>query len=182
MTVNKTERSRWSVKSIFGTFAILGMAAAPFMSSMGSSNHTPYRTDSGELAICFGHTKNVKMSDIATDEQCQKYLEDDMAQAIVFVIQHTPGIVTQHNVLKAAGHFTITQNEEAYLTSPMLAYFRQGEWEKGCHAFTGYRTHYRYKFKRFGYDCNQLKDGSWSCEIPELVMIRKKETQLCLSK
>jgi lysozyme len=171
----------WTFKSLAGTVAVFGVVVSPFVSSFKSETHTAYRNESGKPSICFGHTKNVKMSDKATLEQCKQFLEDDFADAITFVTKQTPEIVDRTDTLKAASEYVFRVNKESYLKSPMLAHFKAGRWVEGCKSFAGYNIHNHYKFKRIGKECNKLRDGKWRCKEPELVLMRNREMKLCLS-
>lgn len=176
------KKKGWSFKSIAGSIAIAGVAAAPFISSFKSDTNVAYKNDANQPSICFGHTKNVKMTDRASDDQCKKFLEEDLTDAVSFVIQQTPSIVERTDTLKAATHHVFGMGKQSYIQSPMLVQFKAGNWEAGCKAFVGYNIHYHYKFKRLGQECTRQADGTWLCKEPALVAIRKNEMQLCLNQ
>ena len=181
MSYSDNKKKGWSTRSVLGTFAVAGVAIGPLWSSFQPVKHTAYKDDAGKPAICFGHTKNVKMSDTATDAQCQAFLEQDYTDAVTFVITQSPAIINHTNRLKAASHYTISRGQDAYAQSPMLDAFKKEQWAAGCKAFAGYDIHYRYKFKRFGAECTQQKDKTWVCAEPSLIAARKNEMKLCLT-
>lgn len=181
MPNSQPSNKSWSFKSIAGTVAVLSVISSPFISAMRSDRNLAYKDESGKPAICFGHTKNVKMTDSATDDQCRKYLEDDLTDAVSFVIGQTPDIVNYPNVFKAASHFIITSSKESYLESPMLANFKNGYWIEGCKSFANYDVEYRYNFRKPGSDCIKLEDGTWSCPVLSLKKTRENEMKLCLT-
>ncbi len=45
------------------------------------TKYEAYLDTGGVPTICHGHTKNVKLGDVATEEQCRQWLEEDMAEA-----------------------------------------------------------------------------------------------------
>lgn len=182
MLQDNQKKGRWNIKSIAGTIAVMSVIVAPFMSSDDDNIHVATRDASGRPSICFGHTKNVKMTDKATDDQCQRYYEEDMTEAIAFVIKQSPSILEHKSALKAAGHFTLGSGPQAYIDSPMLIHFKNKDWVKGCHAFTGYDVNRRYKIRKFGSPCTKLDDGTWSCTLKSLQDLRNTESKICLGK
>ena len=51
----------------------------------GKTNHAIRPVPSDPWTICHGHTKGVKEGDTATDEQCDKWLQEDLIEAALIV-------------------------------------------------------------------------------------------------
>lgn len=51
----------------------------------GKTNHAIRPVPSDPWTICHGHTKGVKEGDTATDEQCDKWLQEDLVEAALIV-------------------------------------------------------------------------------------------------
>lgn len=174
---------RFPFKSISGIFMA---AALAFTSLRLPEDHGPtnkaYRDVLGRPTICSNHTQNVTMKDLATNTQCQKFLEHDLFNALNNVVMVTPTIVENSSAFKAAGEFTMTTGVDAYTTSPMAIYFKAREWDKGCKAFDGYMTHGLFKYNQLQHVCVKTFDGRWLCHIKELEDVRKEEVKICLGQ
>lgn len=44
--------------------------------------YTAYKDTGGVYTLCFGHTKNVKIGDTATSDQCAEFLRQDTVEAV----------------------------------------------------------------------------------------------------
>lgn len=51
----------------------------------GKTNHAIRPVPGDPWTICHGHTKGVKEGDTATDEQCEKWLQEDLTEAALIV-------------------------------------------------------------------------------------------------
>ena len=71
---------RWQKLALSGAGAT-ALAAGLAMTWEGHSNRAYYDKLGKVWTICYGHTKDVKPGDTATDAQCEAYLEADMAEA-----------------------------------------------------------------------------------------------------
>lgn len=82
---------RWQKVAASGAGAV-AIAAAMTMGWEGKVNRAHYDRYAKIWDICYGHTKDVKPGDTATDEQCEAWLKQDQAEAFAAVDRciHTP--------------------------------------------------------------------------------------------
>ncbi len=69
---------------ITGAVAAALLVAAPLLTRLEGRRHVAYpdpATQGAPWTICDGHTRDVKPGDVATDEQCDAYRQQDMAEA-----------------------------------------------------------------------------------------------------
>lgn len=71
---------RWQKLAASGAGA-LAIAAGMSMDWEGTAHRAYFDRMGGVWTICNGHTAGVKASDVATDEQCQAYLQQDQVEA-----------------------------------------------------------------------------------------------------
>lgn len=74
---------RWQKLAASGAAASAIAAALAWQYEVGGAHvNTAYWDAYGKVwTICAGHTKGVKADDVATDAQCEAYLQADMAEA-----------------------------------------------------------------------------------------------------
>lgn len=133
--------------------------------------------------ICAGHTKKVKLGDVASPALCDQYLREDMIQHMQEVVAATPEIVDNQNALAAAGDFAFNAGSPAYKSSPMAANFKQRKWNAGCNGFIGYYVGATFDKPQPSYACkpHPKKPGKYLCSLPGLVTRRLNESKICLS-
>lgn len=71
---------RWQQMAAAGATAT-AIAAAMALHWEGGSNRARFDTIGQRWEICSGHTRGVKAGDVATDAQCEAYMQQDMAEA-----------------------------------------------------------------------------------------------------
>lgn len=69
---------------VTGAIAAALLIAGPLLTRLEGRRHEAYpdpATRGAPWTICDGHTRDVKSGDVATDEQCDSYRQQDMAEA-----------------------------------------------------------------------------------------------------
>ena len=143
------------VKTVLGAIAAAVIAITPFTMGEEGTVYKAYRDPVGKPTICNGHTKGVKMGDVATEAQCQAYLREDLTEAMIYVVRYSPGIIDNEQALKASGDFVMNTWPVPFKNSPMARYFNDSEWENGCNAFIGYYTASTFRERQKPYNCRQ---------------------------
>lgn len=171
-----------SWKSLLGLITAGLFAMSPLAMGDKDPLHKPYRDYAGRLSICYNHKDTVRMTDTASTDQCRQLLEDDIMHATLGVLERSPTLAAHKPVLEAAIVFTVREGMQPYRASPMALHFDHGQWVQGCEAFRTYYTHWTFVHQQPGYACNQMPEGKWDCEVPEMVKRRNQEAQTCLGK
>lgn len=156
-------------------------AIAPFtMRSEGTLNKA-YLDPAKIATICTGHTKGVKLGQVATNAQCAQYLKEDMEAHMNDVVKVNPELTHDLPALQAAGDFAFNAGGGAWKSSPMSAYFKQGQRAKACNSFIGYYTGATFAKPQKNLICkpHATKSGKWKCELGGLVKRRLSEAKIC---
>lgn len=176
----KPSPTAFPLKTISGIFTAALLAFTSLNFPAAENRNKAYRDVLGRPAICKNHTKNVKMSDIVSDKQCDEFLSQDLFEAINGIIIETPTIVENKNALRAAVEFTMNTNIDIYKTSPMNHFFKERDYEEGCRAFDGFMVYVKFKQDRMQYECHPQQDGTFLCKVGELEVLRREQMQICL--
>jgi len=163
-------------------FALV-VSVMPFTSTYEGTVYKAYKDPVGFVTICQGHRVGVHMGDIASKALCEKYYQEDMTFAVTEVLKLNPSIIQNQNAIRASGDFTLNAGIGSWKGSPMRTYFGEGEWTKGCNAFSGYFVGGTYTRAQKGMTCHPhpSKPGKWLCDLPGLVKRREAEKDLCLN-
>jgi lysozyme len=88
--------------------------------------------DTGNVpTICYGHTKGVKLGDVATEAQCKQWLAEDMAEAEAIVNKYVK--VPLNASRKAATiSFVFNVGETQFVRSTYLRKLNQGDYAGAC--------------------------------------------------
>jgi len=84
--------------------------------------------------IGWGHTKDVKMGDVITEEQAQKFLDEDVAWAVRAVNREVTVGLTQ-NQFDALVSFTFNVGEGAFSKSTLLRKLNAGDYAGAAEQF-----------------------------------------------
>ena len=170
-----------SARTTIGLIILSAVAAtASFTMHFEGTVYKAYLDDTGHPTICNGHTKSVRLGDVASKETCIKYYNEDKTQAITQAIKVSPEIVDNKDVLNATGDFVLNAGIGAYVGSPMYTNFRNRQWGKGCDSFENYWVYGTYPRPKSGYFCKP-KPGTnkYYCRLNGLVERRYYERRLC---
>lgn len=176
-------QSRAPVITGVGLTAIVAaavIAVSPFNKASEGERYNAYLDPAKIPTICRGHTKGVKLGDIATPAQCEAFYRADMTEHMLAALKVTPALAQKPAALQAAGDFTFNAGPAWWAKSPMAAHFAKGEWSAGCEAFVGYLTLYKAPAPVKGGNCRLNSKGVLYCEAGGLVTRRKKERAICL--
>jgi lysozyme len=161
--------------------AVAGVAALTSFSE--GTKYKAYLDPIGKPTICRGHTKNVKLGQVATEKQCEQFFNEDMAVHIQEAVAVTPNLARHHGAMMAVGDLTFNGGIGAYKGSPIAAYINAGEFIKACNAFPTWYTGATYSKRQPKLKCipHKKKPGKFLCELPGLVKRRLNEQKICLN-
>jgi GH24 family phage-related lysozyme (muramidase) len=168
------------LKTVSGIFTAALLAFTSLSFPQSDNFNKAYRDYLGRPTICKNHFKDVKMTDVMTDKECDDLLSKDLFESINGVIYVTPFIIENSNALRASSEFVLNTNISTYENSPMAYYFSRKEWESGCKAFENYYVYARFKTNQLQYRCTVQNDGMWSCRVKELEILRREQMEICL--
>lgn len=149
-----------------------GAAALPiahqFLGEKEGERYTAYRDSSGIPTICRGHTAGVKMGDVATPEDCDRYADEDeeAANAVVDRLIRVP--LTEPQRAAAISFCGYNLGPTKCATSTFLRELNKGNRGKACDAILLW-------YKDRGRDCNIRSNNCYG-----QVVRREQERDLCL--
>jgi lysozyme len=112
-------------------------------------------------SICYGHTKGVKITDIATDDQCQIYLGQDTMEADL-ATHRLINVKISDKTRAAFISFIFNAGEGRFASSTMLKKLNSGDIAGACN-----------ELSKWVYAGGKV--------LPGLVKRREAEKKLCLS-
>ena len=93
-----------------------------------------YLCPAGIPTIGYGHTKDVKLGDLCTQEQAEEWLREDMQEAEVG-IKRCLTIPISRNQMEALVSFVFNLGIGNLRQSTLLKYLNQGEYEQAANQF-----------------------------------------------
>lgn len=158
----------------------VAVSLAPYTFHFEGVVYKAYRDPVGKWTLCSGHTKNVREGDIASKDLCLKYYKEDMEEATKLVLNDNPDLINNFNASRAAADFTMNSGIGTWKQSPMNAYFKNKEWDKGCDSFNGYWINGTFNKPQKKYLCKpKLNTNKYICVLPGLVERRSFESKVC---
>jgi lysozyme len=157
------------------------MSLAPFTKSYEGEVYKAYKDIGGTWTICTGHTKNVRMGDIASKALCLKYYNEDMSETLNQIIKVSPEIVENFNASQAASDFTFNTGIGTWVSSPMYKYTKVKDWVNVCKSFSGYYVGVTYNKPQKDMVCkpHPKKQNKYLCNVKGLIDRREGEMKLC---
>jgi lysozyme len=120
-------RDRILLSIAVAAFAIAGTVIAKWE----GVRYKAYLDTGGIATICFGHTKGVKLGDVATEAQCREYLAYDMAEAEAIVNKYVKvPLGKYHRAVTISLVFNI--GETQFARSTYLRKLNQGDYAGAC--------------------------------------------------
>lgn len=178
----KPSPTAFPLKTISGIFTAALLAFTSLNFPTAEDQNRAYRNFLGVPTICTNHHRNVRMTDVVTDKQCDAFFAKDLADAMNVVIYETPQLLENKNAMRAAAEFIMNTNGDAYKNSPMAIYFKNKKWEEGCRAFENYYIYVEFKEDRLQHTCVLQPNGLHLCKIKELEKLRREQMLICLGK
>lgn len=90
-----------------------------------------YLDTGGVATICFGHTEGVKLGDVATADQCRRYLTHDMAQAEA-IVNMCVKVPLGKNRKAAFTSFAFNVGERQFCSSTLVRKTNRGDYAGAC--------------------------------------------------
>lgn len=151
--------------AVVGGFMLI---ALPFTAHHEGKRLQAYLDVGGVPTICYGETLNVKMGDIATDEECKAMFKVRLAWfgAMVKSLTNYPMSDKTHAAMTS---FTYNIGVNGYRRSKTRMLYNKGESEEACHAMMGW-------YIAGGKNCFDRSNNCYG-----LIARRMAERDLCLS-
>lgn len=125
-------------KSLFGVVGgvLIGISATllAFVSGHEGVRYRAYLDTGGVATICYGHTSGVRVGMVATEEQCNRWLVQDLETAQRGVRKHLTRPATR-NQIDAYTSFVFNVGEGAFANSTMLRKANSGDHTGSCAEF-----------------------------------------------
>lgn len=135
------------IARIAAVFLTVSGAGVAFIANHEGTKYEAYLDSAGIPTICTGHIKGVKIGDVATEEQCEAYLREDLADAERSVkgCTNTPVTQEQYDMLVS---FTFNVGGGAYCSSTLAKKLDVGDCRGAANEFLKWNKVTVHKKKR----------------------------------
>ena len=156
---------KFSARNVGPIAGVVGLAASLLIMPHEGKENVAYYDPPKIPTICWGHTKGVKITDVATDEQCIDFLKEDLTVADRAVRKHVK-VPMSDGTHAALISFVFNVGEGNFQSSTLLKELNKGRKESACDQLL------RWVYAK--------KDGV-SVKLRGLVSRRSEERKVCLS-
>lgn len=136
--MNAAQQQDQGNKGLLGVVGgiLIGISATLLTFTVGHEGvrYRAYPDTGGVATICYGHTKGVRLGMVATKEQCERLLIEDLQIAQAAARKHIK-VPMDRNQIDAYTDFVFNVGEGAFANSTMLKKANAGDRSGSCKEF-----------------------------------------------